>query len=209
VAELGVPVGVGRAFARLAVGLQAVPGGAQEFPHQLMADAVAHALERSGQGSHAFRGPAQRSVRGPRGSRLDQPLQIAPQRGVLVDLGGEGLACRGTGPTDRAAAWGPCRWSVCGPHPVATRVPAAPARATAVRSAREQSRGGRNAGGPHHQRQATPTEGARLGRRPHAARSLGQRRRQRAIFRSTTPKVHSLDSILRSLGFHHSLSYEP
>src|SRR5207247_5761375 len=85
VAELSVPVGVRRAFARLAVGLQAVPRGTQELPHQLVTDAVAQALERLRQGPGALRGPAQRGIRSARGGRLDQPLQIAPQCGVLVD----------------------------------------------------------------------------------------------------------------------------
>ena len=69
-------------------------------------------------------------------------------------------------------------------------------------------RGGRNPRGPRHQGRAAPAEGTRLGRRPYAARSLRQRRRQRPVFRSTTPEVHSLKSILRSFRFHHLLSYD-
>jgi hypothetical protein len=85
VAELGVPVRVRRSFARLAVGLQAVPCGAQQFSHQLVADAVPHTLQGLRQGPSALRGPAQGRVRGPRGRGLDQARQIAHQRGVLVD----------------------------------------------------------------------------------------------------------------------------
>ena len=66
----------------------------------------------------------------------------------------------------------------------------------------------RNARGPRHQGHAAPAEGARLGRGPHAARPLGQRRRQRPVLRSTIPEVHSFDSTLRSLTLHHLLSYD-
>src|SRR6266481_2703571 len=69
-------------------------------------------------------------------------------------------------------------------------------------------RRGRDARGPRHQRQAAPAERARLRRRPYAARPLGQRRRQRPVLRSTPPEIHSFDSILRPLTFHHLLSYE-
>src|SRR5918995_196267 len=52
-----------------------------------------------------------------------------------------------------------------------------------------------------------PAEGARLGRGPHTTRPLRQRRRQRPVFRPTTPEVHSCESTLRSLRLRHLLSY--
>src|SRR5712692_4153541 len=54
VAELGVPVRMLRPLPGLAVGLQAVPRGRQQFAHQLAADRMAHGLQRGGQLPYAL-----------------------------------------------------------------------------------------------------------------------------------------------------------
>ena len=105
VAELRGPIEGRRRFARLLVGVHAVPGGGQQLGHQLVTDAVAHGLECPGQLPHALRGPAQWGVRVPRGGGLDQALQVAQQR------------------------WGPCRRCASAP----TRPPHRPAATPAPR----------------------------------------------------------------------------
>ncbi len=85
VAKLGVPVGVRRPFARLPIRLQTVSDGGQELGHQLVADAVAHAPQGPRQVPGALRRPPEGGLRIPRGRRLHQPVEVGPQRGVLVD----------------------------------------------------------------------------------------------------------------------------
>jgi hypothetical protein len=84
VRKLGVAIRVGAAFERLAVGLQAVAQLPQQLGDQLMADPMPPRPQLGRQLAHALAGPAQRGLRITARGRLDQPLQIRPQRRVGV-----------------------------------------------------------------------------------------------------------------------------
>jgi len=58
VLELRIAIGMGAAFLRLAVGLQAVSQGMQQLADQLMRHLVAHPLQVFGEFAHTLARPA-------------------------------------------------------------------------------------------------------------------------------------------------------
>jgi len=90
VLELGVAVGVARAFARLAVGLQAEAQATQQAAHQLLAGGEALLRQSCRQTTLALADPQQGSFRDHRG------LTTAPTRSRLpkVQVGSQSPACR-------------------------------------------------------------------------------------------------------------------
>src|SRR6266699_3716728 len=85
VAELRIPVGVAVALRGLAVALQTVTHRIEQVGDQGATDLVTLRLQRLRQAAHALAGPPQRRFRITPRRRLDQRLEIAPQRGVLGD----------------------------------------------------------------------------------------------------------------------------
>ncbi len=83
VSKLGVTVEMLRPCARLAVGLQTIPPLVQQLRYLLIADAMPLPPQLGGQPAHTLARPAQRRLRIAPRARLDQPLQVRPQRGVV------------------------------------------------------------------------------------------------------------------------------
>ena len=81
VAKLGVPIGVLTTFAGLDVALQAIAQAVQQLGDHGVADVVAQAVERHGQGAGAQARPAQRRVRIAGRRRLDQGIQVPSKVG--------------------------------------------------------------------------------------------------------------------------------
>ena len=138
VAELGVAVGMARPLERLAVGLEAVAQLVEQLRHGLVADRVTLPAQLGGEVADAPGRPAQRALRVAPGRRLDERLEVRPQRRVALLDGWS----PGTRPPDPPAVEALPRPDIV--------------HATLHGRARE-------AGGPGHGGHATPPDGQRLG----------------------------------------------
>jgi len=144
VLELGVAVGMRRAFPRLAIGLQTVAGLVQERRHAVGTDGVMLAIQFLGQMPQALARPAQGRFRVAAGRRLNQPFQRGLKTGVRLLERPTSAA----GPTD----------------PVRLRRPLPCRLAEFVQAGRD--RRARQAGRPRDDRHAAPTQVAGLRGRP-------------------------------------------
>src|SRR4029077_15788610 len=81
--KLSIAIRMRRAFQSLGVCLQAIAYLVQQLSHQTVADRVTTPAQFLGQFAHALASPAQRRLWVATAQRLDQVLQIPPQRRVL------------------------------------------------------------------------------------------------------------------------------
>src|SRR5713101_8855598 len=164
--ELRVAVGMGRPFARLAIGLETVARRRQQFGHQLSADLMAHALEALRQVPNALGGPAQGRHRVARSGRLHQPLEIGQEGRIFLQR----LLASASWTSDAARGKLPLRVQLL--------------EAALNRGIRDPRRT-RDAG------DATAPRRPGFRSRPDPPRALRQCRRQRLVLRPAEPDIHA------------------